>query len=123
MNVQTRLKTRRTRRTFRVRNGLRRASTGRLRLTVFRSNKHMYAQIIDDLAGETVVAASTLDKELFGPGKIAGNREAATKVGQLLAKRALDKGIKQVSFDRGGYKFHGRVAALAAAARESGLDF
>lgn len=102
---------------------MRRALSGRLRLSVFRSNKHMYAQIIDDAAGQTVAAASTLDKELFGPGKFAGNREAASRVGKLLAKRALEKGIKQVSFDRGCYKYHGRVAALAAAARESGLDF
>lgn len=123
MNVQARLRTRRSRRTFRVRNAVRRASSGRLRLSVFRSNRHMYAQIIDDADGQTVAAASTLDKELFGPGKFAGNREAASQVGKLLAKRALEKGIKQVSFDRGSYKYHGRVAALAAAARESGLDF
>jgi large subunit ribosomal protein L18 len=123
MTVLTRLRKRRTRRTFRVRNAVRRASSGRLRLTVFRSNKHMYAQIVDDETGRTVAAASTLDKDLFGPGQIAGNREAATRVGKLIAERALKQGIKQVSFDRGGYKYHGRVAALAVAAREGGLEF
>lgn len=93
----------------------------RPRLNVFRSNKHMYAQIIDDEKGVTLVSASTLDKEL--ELESTGNVEAAAKVGELIAKRALDKGIKAVVFDRGGYMYHGRVKALAEAARENGLEF
>jgi large subunit ribosomal protein L18 len=123
MKTQKRIRKQQERRTFRVRNGVRRAAAGRLRLSVFRSNKHMYAQIIDDLAGQTVVSASTLEKELGGSGKIAGNCDAAVKVGKLLGKRAVEKGITKVVFDRGDYKYHGRVAALAGAAREAGLEF
>jgi large subunit ribosomal protein L18 len=106
-----------------VRNNVQRSAAGRLRLSVFRSNKHIYAQIIDDLAGKTLVAASSVDKDLFGAGNYAGNCDAATRVGKLLAQRASAKGIKEVIFDRGPYKFHGRVAALAGAAREGGLKF
>ncbi|GAB6932373.1 MAG TPA: 50S ribosomal protein L18 [Calditerricola sp.] len=95
----------------------------RPRLNVFRSNKHIYAQIIDDLKGHTLVAASTLDKELRDQIENGGNVEAAAKVGALVAKRALEKGITKVVFDRGGYKYHGRVKALAEAAREAGLEF
>jgi large subunit ribosomal protein L18 len=123
MKVQKRIRKQQERRTFRVRNRVRRSAAGRMRLSVFRSNKHMYAQIIDDNAGKTVVSASTLEKELGGSGKIAGNCDAATRVGKLLGQRAAEKGIKQVVFDRGQYKFHGRVAALAGAAREAGLEF
>ena len=90
------------------------------RLNVFRSNKNIYAQIIDDVAGVTLCAASTLDAEFSGNG---GNKEAAHKVGELLAKRAADKGISEVVFDRGGYIFHGRVKELAEGAREGGLKF
>ena len=90
------------------------------RLAVFRSNKHMYAQIIDDVKGVTLVAASTLDKEFTGNG---GNKEAAREVGKMIAKRAKDKGITEVVFDRGGYIFHGRVKELAEGAREGGLNF
>ncbi len=95
----------------------------RPRLCVFRSNKHIYAQVIDDLTGKTLVAASTLDKELNGKVKSHGNVEAAKLVGGLLARRALSKNIEKIIFDRGGYLFHGRVKALADAAREGGLSF
>ncbi|MFS8630366.1 MAG: 50S ribosomal protein L18 [Bacillales bacterium] len=93
----------------------------RPRLNVYRSNKHMYAQLIDDEKGVTLASASTLDKEL--QLESTGNAEAAAKVGELIAKRALEKGIKSVVFDRGGYVYHGRVKALAEAARENGLEF
>ena len=92
----------------------------RPRLNVFRSNANIYAQVIDDVNGVTLASASTLDKSFEGA---AGNCEAAKKVGKLVAERALDKGIKTVAFDRGGYIFHGRVAALAEGAREGGLEF
>jgi large subunit ribosomal protein L18 len=95
----------------------------RPRLNVFRSSKNIYAQLIDDLAGHTLVSASTLDPELKGEIENGGNVEAARKVGQLIAKRALEKGLKRVVFDRGGYLYHGRVKALAEGAREGGLDF
>jgi len=95
----------------------------RPRLNVFRSLKHIYAQIIDDYAGRTLVAASTLDRELRDKIKYGGNIEAAKQVGALIARRALEKGIKKVVFDRGGYLYHGRVKALAEAAREGGLEF
>ncbi|UUH74453.1 50S ribosomal protein L18 [Bacillus altitudinis] len=93
----------------------------RPRLNVFRSNKNIYAQVIDDVNGVTLVSASTLDKEL----KIENSSDAAaaTKVGELIAKRAVEKGISNVVFDRGGYLYHGRVKALAEAAREAGLKF
>lgn len=94
----------------------------RPRLNVYRSLKHMYAQIIDDQSGRTLVAASTLDVALKDlPSK--SNKEAARKVGELIAKKALEKGIKSVVFDRGGYIYHGRVLELAEGAREGGLDF
>ena len=93
----------------------------RPRLNVYRSNKHIYAQLIDDEKGVTLASASTLDKEL--QLESTGNVEAAAKVGELIAKRALEKGIKSVVFDRGGYVYHGRVKALAEAARENGLEF
>jgi len=95
----------------------------RPRLNVFRSLNHIYAQIIDDRAGSTLVAASSLDEALRAELKSGGNKEAAKAVGLLLAKKALDKGIKSVVFDRGGYLYHGRVKELAEAAREGGLDF
>lgn len=90
------------------------------RLDVFRSTNNIYAQIIDDVKGVTLVAASSLDKEFEGSG---GNKEAARKVGELIAKRAAEKGIVQVVFDRGGYLYHGRVKELAEGAREGGLKF
>jgi large subunit ribosomal protein L18 len=112
----------RLRRSYRVSNRIKRDST-RLRLSVFRSVKHMYAQIIDDEAGRTLVACSTVDKDLRGQPGHTGNKTAAAAVGKLLAQRALQAGIKQVAFDRRSYKYHGRVAALANAAREAGLEF
>jgi large subunit ribosomal protein L18 len=95
----------------------------RLRLSVYRSLNHIYAQIIDDLKGYTLVSASSLDKEFKGNESHKGNIKAARQVGELIAKRALEKGIKKVVFDRGGYLYHGRVKALAEAAREAGLEF
>lgn len=95
----------------------------RPRLNVYRSLSNIYAQIIDDKTGTTIVAASTLDKELRTSVEYGGNLGAAKAVGEAIAKRAIEKGIKQVVFDRGGYIYHGRVAALADAAREAGLEF
>jgi large subunit ribosomal protein L18 len=94
----------------------------RPRLAVFRSNNHIYAQVIDDSQHHTLVAASTLEAEIRQSGENP-NKESSAKVGQLIAQRSLAKGIKQVVFDRGGKLYHGRVAALAEAAREAGLDF
>ena len=93
------------------------------RLNVFRSVSHIYAQVIDDLSGRTIIAASSVDKELKGKVITGGNIDAAKTVGLLIAKRAVEKGIKKVVFDRGGYLYHGRVKALADAAREGGLEF
>ncbi len=92
----------------------------RPRLNVFRSSKHMYAQLIDDVAGKTIVSASTLDIEEIGNGSSV---ESAAKVGELIAKRAVEKGATKIVFDRGGYLYHGRIKALADAAREAGLEF
>ena len=111
------------RRTARVRHSLRRKSGGRVRLSIFRSSKHIYAQIIDDTQGVTIAAASSVDKELKGSLKGGGDLDAAKAVGLLVAKRAIAAGIKEVAFDRGGYRYHGRVRALADAAREGGLSF
>ena len=96
---------------------------GRARLSVFRSSKHIYAQLIDDNKGETLVAASSLEKTLREGAKNGANIGAAKAVGKLIAERAKEKGIKDVVFDRGGYLYHGRVKALADAAREGGLNF
>ena len=95
----------------------------RPRLCVFRSNKNISGQIIDDVNGVTLAAASTLDKELKGQIEYGGNKEAAKKVGEAIAKRALEKGIETVAFDRGGFLYHGRVKELADGAREAGLKF
>lgn len=95
----------------------------RPRLNVYRSEMNIYAQVIDDLAGKTLVSASTLDKEIKESNPVGSNKEAAKAVGELVAKRALEKGIKTVVFDRGGYIYHGRVKELAEAARSAGLDF
>ena len=95
----------------------------RPRLCVFRSNKNISVQIIDDVNGVTLAAASTLDKELKGQIEYGGNKEAAKKVGEAIAKRALEKGIETVAFDRGGFLYHGRVKELADGAREAGLKF
>ncbi|OIK14404.1 50S ribosomal protein L18 [Bacillus sp. MUM 116] len=96
-------------------------TSARPRLNVFRSNKHIYAQIIDDMNGVTLASASTLDKELNLES--SSNADAAQKVGELVAKRAVEKGITNVVFDRGGYLYHGRIQALADAARANGLQF
>ena len=111
------------RRRTRTRFALRRKGKGRLRLTVFRSSKHIYAQIVDDTKGATLVAASSLDKELREGAKSGANKDAAARVGKLIAERAKGAGITLVQFDRGAYLFHGRVKALADAAREGGLSF
>jgi large subunit ribosomal protein L18 len=95
----------------------------RPRLNVFRSLHHIYAQVIDDTEGNTVVAASTLDEAVNGAVKSSGGKDAAKAVGTLIAKKAMEKGITKVVFDRGGYIYHGRVKELAEAAREAGLDF
>jgi len=108
------------RRKARVRYALRTKAAGRLRLSVHRSEKNIYAQIIDDKAGKTLISASSKDKEIKAKGAtVAG----ATEVGKLVAERALKAGIKEVVFDRGGYLFHGRIKAIAEAAREAGLSF
>jgi len=95
----------------------------RPRLAVFRSLKHIYAQIIDDAGGRTVAAASTMDSDLKGQLKTGGDLEAAKTVGRLIAERGKEKGVSRVVFDRGGFAYHGRVASLADAAREGGLEF
>jgi large subunit ribosomal protein L18 len=111
------------RRTAKVRRNIRRAAGNRARLSVFRSSKHIYAQVIVDADGQTVVSASSLEKDMRGNLKTGANIEAAKAVGKRLAERAAAKGIKEVVFDRGGYLYHGRVKALADAAREGGLSF
>ena len=98
-------------------------TTARPRLAVFRSNNHMYAQIIDDTVGNTIAAASTMDQEVKGAVEKTNNVAAAAQVGTVIAKRALEKGITTVVFDRGGYIYQGKVQALADAAREAGLTF
>jgi large subunit ribosomal protein L18 len=107
----------------RTRSSLRRKSGGRMRLSVFRSGRHIYAQIIDDRSGFTLAAASTLDKQVREGLKTTGDREAAKAVGKLIAERARAKQVAEVVFDRGPYLYHGRVKALADAAREAGLSF
>lgn len=121
MKLQERVAKRQQRRKFRIRNRIR--NSGQLRLTVFRSNRHIYAQIIDDANSVTLVSANSMESDIAGVGKYAGNVEAAKKVGTLLASRAKEKGIETVAFDRGSYRFHGRVQAVADAAREGGLQF
>lgn len=110
-------------RALRVRKDIRRKSSDRPRLSVFRSSKHIYAQVIDDAKGATLVAASSIDKDLKGKLKTGADTAAAAEVGKLIAERAKEAGITQVVFDRGGYIYHGRVKALADAAREGGLAF
>lgn len=111
------------RRAQRVRRQVKAVANGRLRLSVHRSNMNIYVQIIDDLHSRTVVAASTLDKELRPTLKGGANVKAASEVGKLIAKRAKAAGVKDVVFDRGAYIYHGRIKALADAAREGGLNF
>ena len=111
------------RRKSRVRFQIRKRAAGRPRLSIFRSSKHIYAQIIDDTQGVTLVAASSIEKDLKGSLKTGADKDAAAKVGALVGERAVAAGIKDVVFDRGGYRYHGRVKALADAAREAGLSF
>ena len=107
----------------RVRKALAARGSLRPRLSVFRSSKNIYAQVIDDAKGVTVAAASSLEKDLKGAIKTGADKAAASAIGTLIAERALKAGIKDVVFDRGGYQYHGRVKALADAAREGGLNF
>ena len=111
------------RRGQRVRRTLKKRAYGRARLSVFRSSKHIYAQVIDDARGHTVAAASSIEEAMKKELKSGADKDAAAAVGKLLAQRAIDAGIKEVVFDRGSYLFHGRVKALADAAREGGLSF
>lgn len=122
MEHQRKVNSQRQRRAFRVRKRTR-GTQDRPRLCVSRSHKHISAQIIDDLEGKTLASASTRDKQLASKLKYGGNAAAAQAVGKALAERATQAGITAVAFDRGPYKYHGRVAALANAAREGGLQF
>jgi large subunit ribosomal protein L18 len=115
------VKARTARRQATVRRAIKDAATGRARLSVHRSSKHIYAQVIDDAKGATLAAASSLEKDMRG--KTGANVDAAKAVGKLVAQRAIEKGVKSVVFDRGGYRYHGRIKALADAAREGGLQF
>jgi large subunit ribosomal protein L18 len=119
----TKLKDRIERRKGRVRGTLRLAAGDRKRLSVFRSSKHIYAQLIDDDAGATLASASSLEKEALGELKTGAGVAAAKAVGKLIAERARRHGVKDVVFDRGSYLYHGRIKALADAAREAGLNF
>ena len=111
------------RRRMRNRSALKQRSNGALRLSIHRSSKHIYAQIIDDNAGQTLASASTLEASYRKAGSTGADTKAAATIGKVIAERALEKGIKSVVFDRGGFIFHGRVKALADAAREAGLEF
>lgn len=111
------------RRRDRVRRSVKRAANGRPRLSVFRSSKHIYAQIIDDVQGVTVASASSIEKDTRAKLNTGADKTAAAEVGKLIAERAVAAGVKDVIFDRGGYIYHGRVQALADAAREGGLSF
>lgn len=111
------------RRRTRVRNALRKHSGDRARLSVFRSGRHIYAQVINDREGRTVAAASTVEKDMRSSLKSGADVAAAAEVGKAVAARALDAGVTTVVFDRGAYRYHGRVKALADAAREAGLSF
>lgn len=122
MNHQKAISRQRQRRRFRVAKRIR-GTSDRPRLCVFRTHKHMYAQVINDAEGKTLASASTVDKDLRSDVKYGGNRTAAQAVGRSIAERALAAGIKQVCFDRREFQYHGRVAALADAAREAGLAF
>ena len=117
------VKARTERRKATVRRAIKDAATGRARLSVFRSSKHIYAQVIDDDKGQTVASASSIEKTMREGMKTGANKDAAKAVGKLVAERALQKGVKEVVFDRGGYRYHGRIKALADAAREGGLKF
>jgi large subunit ribosomal protein L18 len=120
MKHQEIIATQKRRRQFRVRNRLK---SGRVRLSVFRSGKHIYAQVIDDATGKTLAAASTLEESLRGKSGSGGNCAGAELIGREIAARAIAAGVKTVAYDRGPYRFHGRLAKLAEAARAAGLDF
>lgn len=111
------------RRSARIRRRIKAVSSGRPRLSVYRSAKNIYVQVIDDAKGHTIAAASTLEKDMKGKLKTGADTAAAAEVGKLIAERAVKAGVKEVVFDRGSYIFHGRVKALADAAREGGLSF
>ena len=112
----------RIRRRYRVRRAIR-GTAERPRLSVFRTHKHIYAQIIDDASGRTLASASSMDKQIRGAVGFGGNKQAAEAIGRAVAERARAAGVKQVCFDRGAFRYHGRVAALADAARAAGLEF
>jgi len=112
----------RQRRRFRVRKRLR-GTAERPRLSVYRSHKHVYAQLIDDASGKTIAAASSVDKDLRSDLRYGGNKDAAQQVGRVIAERAKAAGVQRVAFDRGSFQYHGRVESLAQAAREAGLEF
>ena len=112
-----------TKRATRIRKQIKKVANGRPRLSVHRSSKHIYAQIIDDAQGHTLAAASTIESDLKGSLKTGADTAAAAAVGKLVAERAVKAGVKEVVFDRGAYIYHGRVKALAEAAREAGLSF
>ena len=122
MNHSKAIYQQRERRGFRVRKRTR-GTAARPRLSVFRSHKHIYVQVIDDMAGRTLAAASTVEKDLAGEVKFGGNKAAAQTVGKAIAERLIAAGVKKVAFDRGACQYHGRVAALADAARAAGLEF
>ena len=111
------------RRKLRIRRAIKKAANGRPRLSVFRSSQHIYAQVIDDAQGATLAAASSLEKDLRGNLKTGADKAAAAEVGRLVAERAKAAGVEKVVFDRGAYIYHGRIKALAEAAREGGLQF
>ncbi len=111
------------RRKLRIRSKLKKINDGKLRLTVHRTNKHIYAQVVDDVKGQTVVSSSTMEKDVRAQLPNGGNKQAAKAVGESVAKRLLASGIKEVVFDRSGHLYHGRVKELADAAREFGLVF
>ncbi len=119
MNVKAKNILRQTR----IREKIKKNANGRYRLSVFRSSKNIYAQIIDDDKGKTLLSSSTLDKKIKSKFKNTGNKEAASEIGKILAEKAKEKGIKKVIFDRGKYLYHGRIKALADSARKSGLEF
>ena len=119
MNIKNKNLVRQTR----IREKLKKISNGRIRLSIFRSLNNIYAQIIDDNKGTTILSSSTLDKKVKSKFKNTGNKEAASEIGKILAEKAKEKGIKKVIFDRGKYLYHGRIKALADGARKGGLDF
>lgn len=123
MSTPSKLFEKNVKRKNRVRAALKKVANGKMRLSVFRSGKHIYAQIIDDAKGMTVASASTLDREVRDSIQKTSTVEAASFIGKVVAERAVKNGVSEVVFDRGGYIYHGRVKALADAAREAGLKF